>query len=160
MATWIKLVAAPIAVLLLFGVVAACAPVQLINALTPSASYVKAADIHYGPDARHQLDIYTPADLQGSAPVVVFIYGGSWNSGQRADYRFVAEALASRGIVAVLADYRLYPQVRYPAFLQDSALAVAWTLRQLHRYGGDPGRLFVMGHSAGARPARRPCAAG
>ncbi|MES2102890.1 MAG: alpha/beta hydrolase [Pseudomonadota bacterium] len=150
MATLTKLGLAVMALLMLAAAVVACAPAKVINALSSASSYVKAADIPYGPDPRHRLDIYTPAHLQGSAPVVVFIYGGSWNSGERADYLFVGAALASRGIVAVLADYRLYPQVRYPSFLEDSAQAVAWTIRQISAYGGDPARLYVMGHSAGA----------
>jgi acetyl esterase/lipase len=82
--------------------------------------------------------------------VVVFFYGGNWVSGERADYAFVGRALASRGIVTVVADYRLYPEVSYPDFLRDAAQAVAWTAREVARYGGDPKRLYVMGHSAGA----------
>jgi acetyl esterase/lipase len=85
-----------------------------------------------------------------NAPVVVFFYGGSWNSGSRSDYSFVGEALASRGIVAVLADYRLYPQVRYPLFLEDGAKAVAWTHEHIRQFSGDPKRLYLMGHSSGA----------
>jgi acetyl esterase/lipase len=81
---------------------------------------------------------------------VIFIYGGNWNSGTRNDYKFIGEALASRGIVAILADYRLYPQVRYPRFIEDCAKAVAWTLKEVQRYGGDSRRVYVMGHSAGA----------
>ncbi|GGC86665.1 alpha/beta hydrolase [Undibacterium terreum] len=150
MATWIKLALLLVSALIVAGGIIACAPVKAINALTPSSSYIKAADISYGPDARNKLDIYTPAHLQGKAPVVVFIYGGTWNSGDRADYLFVGEALASRGIVAVLADYRLYPQVRYPSFVEDSAQAVAWTIAHIDAYGGDAAHLFVMGHSAGA----------
>lgn len=84
------------------------------------------------------------------APVVVFFYGGNWNSGNRGDYAFVGEALASRGIVAVIADYRLYPHVRYPSFLEDGARAVSWATDHVQRFGGDPKRLFLMGHSAGA----------
>jgi acetyl esterase/lipase len=82
--------------------------------------------------------------------VVLFFFGGSWNSGARADYRFVGEALASRGVLAVIADYRLYPQVRYPEFLDDSAQAAAWTMANAAAHGGDPRRIYVMGHSAGA----------
>lgn len=141
-----------LAIIILLGAVVACSPLTAINALTPSSSYRKTADIAYGTDSRHQLDIYSPTAQNGNAlaPVVVFFYGGNWNSGSRSDYEFVGEALASRGMVAVVADYRLYPHVRYPDFLQDNAQAVAWTAREIKKYGGDPGRLFVMGHSAGA----------
>ncbi len=138
--------------LLAGGLVAACSPVRTLNALTPTGGYRLTADIAYSPDPRHQLDIYTPrspAPTNGF-PVVVFLYGGAWNRGDRADYQFVGAALASKGILAVLADYRLYPQVRYPDFLVDSARALAWAQREAARLGGDPSRLFVMGHSAGA----------
>jgi acetyl esterase/lipase len=109
-------------------------------------------DLAFGDDPRQRLDVYTPAGAApaGGRPTAVFFYGGSWNRGSRADYRFVGRALASRGVVAVVADYRVYPQVRYPDFLRDGALAVAWTRRGIAAYGGDPARLFVSGHSAGA----------
>lgn len=147
-----KIALASLAIVILLGAVVACSPLTAINALTPSSTYRKTVDVAYGPDARHQLDIYVPASQNGNArmPVVMFFYGGNWNSGNRRDYEFIGEAMASRGMVAVLADYRLYPQVRYPEFLQDNARAVAWTAREISKYGGDPERLYVMGHSAGA----------
>lgn len=129
---------------------AACSPIKVLNALTPSNTFTKTAAIAYGDDSRQKLDVYRPAPASSNAPVVVFFYGGSWNSGSRDDYGFVGEALASRGIVVVIADYRLYPQVRYPAFLQDGARAVAWTHQHIADYGGDPQRLYLMGHSSGA----------
>jgi acetyl esterase/lipase len=142
--------------LALLAGLAAAFPLSTINALTPSGTYRKTADLPYGDNPRQKLDVYAPADTaQGIAgspgkPVVVFFYGGSWNSGDRADYAFVGEALAARGMVAVIADYRLYPEVRYPDFLDDSGQAVAWALREIGKFGGDAGRLFIMGHSAGA----------
>lgn len=138
-----------LSLLMVVGLVG-CAPLATINALTPTSAYDKHAELAYGSDPRQKLDVYTPRDLKASAPVVVFFYGGTWNAGARADYKFVGQALASRGIVAVVADYRLYPQVRYPGILQDSAHAVAWTLKNIGRFGGDPAHVFVMGHSAGA----------
>ena len=86
-------------------------------------------------------------------PVVVFFYGGSWQTGSRTDYLFVAQALASRGYIAVVPDYRVYPQVRFPAFIEDAAAAVKWAHDHAEEYGGDPARLFLMGHSAGAHIA-------
>ena len=136
--------------LLVAGALVACSPLRAINAVTPGNASEKQHDIAYGSDPRDLLDIYRPRGQSVAAPVVVFFYGGSWNSGSRRDYAFVGEALAARGIVAVLADYRLYPQVRYPSFVEDSAQAVAWTLKEISHYGGDPKRVFVMGHSAGA----------
>lgn len=138
---------------ILFGGFAALVyfkPLSALNLLTPPSGYSKVADLSYGADPRNQLDVYTPANLKGAAPVVVFFYGGSWNDGARQDYRFVGQALASRGMLAVVADYRLYPQVRYPEFLFDAAQAVAWTRQHIASYGGDPQRIFLMGHSAGA----------
>lgn len=136
--------------LALLGGVVACSPLQTLNALSPGNALRTGADIAYGENARHKLDIYTPEHGGGAAPVVVFFYGGNWTKGERADYAFVGRALAARGFVVVIPDYRLYPEVRYPDFLDDSARAVAWAAREASRYGGDPARLYVMGHSAGA----------
>lgn len=136
--------------LALTAFLAACSPIKVLNALTPSSTFTKTSAIAYGTDLRQQLDIYRPAPTIANAPVVVFFYGGSWNSGSKDDYGFVGEALASRGIVVVIADYRLYPQVRYPAFLQDNANAVAWTYQHIAEYGGDPQQFYLMGHSSGA----------
>ena len=134
---------------LLLLVLSACSPVKLLNALTPDSTFDKTAGIAYGDDPRQKLDVYVPRHALPDAPVVVFFYGGSWNSGAREDYNFVGEALASRGIVAVVADYRLYPQVRYPLFLQDAARAVAWTKANIREFSGNPQRLYLMGHSSG-----------
>ena len=134
---------------LLLLVLSACSPVKLLNALTPDSTFDKTAGIAYGDDPRQKLDVYVPRHALPDAPVVVFFYGGSWNSGAREDYNFVGEALASRGIVAVVADYRLYPQVRYPLFLQDGARAVAWTKAHIREFSGNPQRLYLMGHSSG-----------
>ncbi|MCC6073113.1 alpha/beta hydrolase [Massilia sp. MAHUQ-52] len=132
------------------GGLAACSPLKALNALSPGGASTATDGIAYGAHLRHKLDVYVPNGGGAGAPVVVFFYGGNWNAGERADYAFVGRALASRGIVAVIPDYRLYPEVRYPDFLDDSAQAVAWTAREIGRYGGDASRLFVMGHSAGA----------
>ncbi len=137
--------------LLVIGLTA-CAPVRVLNALaSTSGGHTVDRNVAYGPLARQALDVYTPtaAAPAGGWPVTVFFYGGSWNSGERADYAFVGSALAARGVLTLVADYRLYPQVRYPDFLRDSALALAWGLEQAARLGGDPTRMFVMGHSAG-----------
>jgi len=145
--TMLYLLAATVAVL---GGLAACSPLGTLNALSPAGGARVTSDIAYGEGPRLKLDIYRPATAAAGAPVVVFFYGGNWNSGERKDYAFVGRALASRGFVAVIPDYRLYPQVSYPDFLDDSAQAVAWTARHINGYGGDPKNLFVMGHSAGA----------
>ncbi|MCZ8286724.1 MAG: alpha/beta hydrolase [Bacteroidia bacterium] len=128
----------------------ACSGADLLNATVATDTYRRTDNIAYGPEARQRLDVYQPQGGVRNAPVVVFFYGGSWSKGERADYRFVGEAPASQGIVAVVADYRLSPAVRYPVFVQDSARAVRWARDHAAEYGADPARLFVMGHSAGA----------
>ncbi len=126
-----------------------CSPAGLLNATISRSDLRITHDVAYGTDARQKLDIYRP---EGGAtlPVIVFFYGGSWNAGSKASYPFVAATLAQRGHVVVVPDYRLYPQVRFPAFLDDCARAVAWTQAHLASIGGDPARVFLMGHSAGA----------
>jgi len=134
------------------GGLAACAPGRALNALAAVQNQRSLADAVYGPLPRQRYDLYTPhgAAPAGGWPLVVFFYGGSWQSGERADYRFVGEALASRGMLAMVADYRLYPAVSYPDFLHDSAAALAHGLGHAAAWGGNPQRVFVMGHSAGA----------
>ncbi len=127
-----------------------CSPLALLNGWVPSSTYSVKTDVSYGPLARHQLDVYRPGAAQGAVPVVVFFYGGNWDSGARADYLFVGEALAAQGYVVVVPDYRLYPEARYPDFLADCATAVQWVYQHITAYGGDPQRVFLMGHSAGA----------
>ena len=129
----------------------ACSPLGTLNAVIPSSSYTVSVDVAYGSMPRQRLDIYRPSSTAPAAgwPVVVFFYGGSWNRGEKADYKFAGEALASRGVLTLVADYRLYPEVRYPDFLRDSARALGYGLKEAAHLGGDPKRVFVMGHSAG-----------
>lgn len=131
---------------------AGCTGPQLLNSLTPTGGHRYTAAIPYDPGQRLTLDVYTPVNARRE-PVVVFFYGGRWTHGTAADFRFVGQALAAQGFVAVLPDYRHYPAVRFPAFVQDAARAVRWTQQQIARYGGDPDKLFVMGHSSGAHLA-------
>jgi acetyl esterase/lipase len=142
---WVVLPLATLALLV------ACAPSATLNALAATGSHTLSDGVAYGPLPRHKLDVYRPAAAAppGGWPVVVFFYGGSWNRGERASYRFVGEALASRGVLTLVADYRLYPEVRYPDFLTDCAQALAYGLREAGSLGGNPKRVFVMGHSAG-----------
>jgi len=110
------------------------------------------ASVAYGEGSRRTLDVYRPASVE-NAPVIVFFYGGSWQGGRKERYRFAAAALARRGFVVMVPDYRVFPEVRFPGFIEDGALAVRFARDDAHRYGGDPDRLFVMGHSAGAHIA-------
>jgi len=104
----------------------------------------------FGSDARQTLDVYAPKARHGALPVVIFFYGGSWNSGRRQDYGFAGRAFASRGFVTVVPDYRLVPQVRFPEFVEDGAAALRWVQANIGALGGDPARIGVTGHSAGA----------
>ena len=108
--------------------------------------------VPYGADPRHRLDVYTPIGRDGG-PIVLFLYGGAWTSGDRSTYEFVGTALAARGITTVVADYRLHPQVRFPAFVEDAARAYAWVDRRLARAEGRARPVLLMGHSAGAHIA-------
>ncbi len=132
---------------------AACSPFVILNGTIGDDGFTVHSGIRYGPDVRHSLDVYTPKQRTGPAPVVVFFYGGSWRSGKRADYLFAADALTSRGYVAIVPDYRLFPDVRFPAFVEDGAKAVRWVLDRVADFGGDANRVYLMGHSAGAHMA-------
>jgi acetyl esterase/lipase len=133
-----------------------CSPVQIINQLTPTSTYKIDRGIRYQEQSGGHLDVYMPVPRDGypkpaqGYPVVIFLYGGAWDSGDKKEYTFVGEALAARGMVVVIPNYRLYPEVRYPAFLQDNARAVAWTYHNIAQYDGNIHDLFLMGHSAGA----------
>ncbi len=142
-------------ILLASAMMAGCTKLGALNAVLPKdgATQEVIKDIAYGEKARQNLDIYIPTRQnsdQEALPVVVFFYGGSWNSGNKNEYSFVGYALNSKGYIAVLADYRLVPEVRYPEFVFDSANAVAWVAENISAYGGDPDNLFIAGHSAGA----------
>jgi acetyl esterase/lipase len=115
-------------------------------------NYERHAGLRYAAGPRHSLDVYVPYGA-ALAPVVVFWYGGAWTSGDKADYRFVGASLAAAGYVVVIPDYRLFPRARFPEFVDDGAAALRWTHDQVARYGGDPARIWLMGHSAGAHQA-------
>lgn len=135
--------------LMLCLLLSACSGAALLDSLVPQGGYRVVPDLAYRDGARGRLDLYVPdapADASPS-PVVVFFYGGGWTSGSKADYRFVGEALTARGYTVAIPDYRLYPQVRFPAFLEDAAAAVAWLRR--HGPAGDR-PVYLLGHSAGA----------
>lgn len=123
-----------------------------VNARQPSTGVVAHRDNVY--DAAHdlKLDVYAPEHAD-HAPVVVYFFGGSWMHGKREWYRWLGQALATQGIVAVVADYRLWPKTRMDGFLHDGAEAVRWARDHAADYGGDAAHLFVMGHSAGGHIA-------
>ncbi|MFO7703797.1 MAG: alpha/beta hydrolase [Halopseudomonas sp.] len=127
-----------------------CSPLAPLNLVISDQHYSLLADQAYGANPRQKLDVYFPLENVQQAPVVIFYYGGSWRGGKRGNYAFVGEALAAHGMIAVIADYRVYPEITYPAFMQDSAAAVAWVVKQRSQWQDEPQALFVMGHSAGA----------
>jgi len=141
-------------VVLSASLLAGCSPFLYLNAFSPSGQARENIDIAYGPLDRQRLDVFEPVILhEQPAPVVVFYYGGAWDSGNKADYRFVGRTLAARGFVAVVPDYRVYPEVVFPGFIKDAAAAAAWAFENASRFHGDPAKVFLMGHSAGAHIA-------
>jgi len=133
----------------------ACSAVSFGIANFPArfAHSERTANVLFGPAGWQRVDVYQPQHTAGPVPVIVFWYGGGWTAGDKDEYRFVGTALASLGFVAVLPDYRVYPEVKFPAFLDDAAAAVAWTQSHSAQFGGDPHRIVLMGHSAGAHMA-------
>lgn len=136
------------------GLAATCSPIQAFNAVAGRDAGVRRVveGAGFGASPRHRLDVYAPrvAEQAERPPVIMFIYGGSWQSGRREDYAFVGSTLAASGFVTVIPDYRLVPQVTFPAFLEDGAMAARWIVRNAAAHGGDPGRIALVGHSAGA----------
>jgi acetyl esterase/lipase len=122
------------------------------NAPTHFGTFNATTGLEYGKDPRQRLDVYAPRNAR-NCPVVIFFYGGSWQWGDRSNYRFIGTVLAARGILTVIPDYRLYPQVRYPSFVEDGANAVAWAHQHVRAFGGNPDKLVLMGHSAGGQIA-------
>ncbi|UYN98392.1 MAG: alpha/beta hydrolase [Devosia sp.] len=127
--------------------------IDVINFVLPKdfSSHCVARDLAYGDEGRQKLDLYAPRQHgAGPLPVVVFFYGGSWVTGNRQAYAFVGRALAALGYLVAVPDYRVVPQVEYPQFLEDCGRAVSWIGRNARRFGGDPDRIVLAGHSAGA----------
>jgi acetyl esterase/lipase len=146
-------VARGVGIAALAAVLSACSSLGFLvaNAPVPFSSANRSTDLSYGESTRHRLDVYSPKD--GVHPVVIFFYGGSWTMGEKSQYAFVGTALAAHGYVTVIPDYRLYPEVRFPDFIADGARAVAWVQQHANEFGGDPHRIVLMGHSAGAHMA-------
>jgi acetyl esterase/lipase len=124
-------------------------PIDLLNKTVGTAGLTLTLDVAHGPAPRDRIDFYRPAGM-ANMPVIVFFYGGSWQWGHRQDYRFIAALLAKQGFLVAVPDYRLYPEVKFPAFLEDCAGAVAYVAAHATEFGGNPAELFLAGHSAGA----------
>lgn len=133
------------------SLVSACSPLSMFATFTPKdAARSPFSGVAYGPGPRQRLDVFAPPAASGSQPVAIFFYGGSWDSGRRADYGWAGRALAAQGFLTLVPDYRLYPEVTFPDFLDDCAMAVRWAVDQAAGLGGDPRRIVLIGHSAGA----------
>ena len=125
---------------------------DVLNDVFPGDAGVErvAAGARFMPGADGKLDVWMrPTAHVKRRPVVIFFYGGAWVKGRRTDYGFVGKAYAARGFVVVIPDYRKVPGVRFPAFVEDGAQAVRWTQDNIARFGGDPDRILLAGHSAG-----------
>ena len=137
-------------------------PVGLVPGTLPSAPFAGIplslagapthANIAYGDESQQRLDLYLPERRVG-APLVLFLHGGAWSMGDKAQYALVGDQLARNGAVTALVNYRLSPAVQHPAQAQDVAAAIAWLYRRGTEYGGDPARLMLIGHSSGAHLA-------
>lgn len=127
-----------------------CSPLYLVNTLSTESDSVTVAHQRYGKEQRQQLDIFIPDRIVAGSPVVVFFYGGSWKRGERGKYGFVGHSLGSKGYITVIPDYRLYPEVTFPAFVEDGAKVLAWVRENVDQARNG---VVVMGHSAGAHIA-------
>ncbi len=145
MSTGLRLGLFVFALLGMLVIFVSCAPVTFLNTITPSGSYKLAKNLPYGTGARQKLDIYAPDTPRKDKAVLVFVHGGSWSDGNKNMYKFVGEAFATEGFMTVIPNYLMYPQVRYPEFINDTAAAIAFAAK---KYPGVP--LYVLGHSAGA----------
>ncbi len=139
----------------LFALISLASNVIDASHRTKNISYIPANSTVKADPERHLLDVYAPnRKPKTPLPVVVFIHGGNWDSGSKNIYWFIGRRLAKQGraadaVVAVIINYRLAPNVLVPAMADDCARAVQWTSQHIGEYGGDPNRIYVMGHSAG-----------
>jgi len=125
-------------------------PASLLNLTVPRSGYRVERDIPYGNEKRHKIDLYVPDGFKAPAPAVLFFYGGGFIAGRKSEYRIVGQALTSQGIIVGIADYGLYPEFRFPVFVEDGAKAFVAFRELLPKFAGNPARAFVAGHSAGA----------
>ena len=126
---------------------------KTLNTIVPDGDSALISNTEYGSLSRQHLDIHLPKALNANAPVIIFFYGGRWQSGSKEEYQFVGQALAKRGFITVIPNYRLFPEVEFPEFINDAAKATRWTLDNIQQHGGDPSQVYLMGHSAGAHIA-------
>ena len=138
----------------------ALSPLAIVNGITSSGGVGVSKDILYGDEPSQDLDVYYPKPLAQAMktqsaitniyPMVVFVHGGSWESGSKEQYAFVGQSLAQAGYVTAVINYRKAPDHVYPDYVKDAAQAIAWSINNAVSLHADPARLAVMGHSAGA----------
>ncbi len=128
------------------------AALQVFNFIVPkdAGTVVLARDVAFGPDPDQALDVYAPLQRDKKLPVLLFVHGGSWESGSKDSYEFAGRSFAAQGFLTLVADYRKRPEHPYPSFVEDAALALAFAQKQAAQYGGDGGPVVAVGHSAGA----------
>ncbi|MEM1231658.1 MAG: alpha/beta hydrolase [Pseudomonadota bacterium] len=124
-----------------------------MNLTSPGRRQSRQLDLRYDASTDSHLDWFEPRDIARDAPTILFFYGGSWQFGARQDYRFVAARLTALGYRVVIPDYRLFPATTFPGFVEDGARAFRWTQARINAEGGNPARIYLMGHSAGAQIA-------
>ena len=136
------------------GLLTACNQRRAAEAVLLGKQFALSSNIPYDTGARHSLDVYRPKDVGVKpVPVIVFLYGGRWQTGAKEEYKLVGDAITRLGYVAVIPDYRLAPPAKFPAWIDDAAHALRWVHDSIANYGGDAAQLFVVGHSAGAHTA-------
>jgi len=144
-------------IIIFIPIISACSSsaLTLVNTLASFGDYQLTKDQSYAKHPLNQLDIYRPTN-QAIKGTVIFFYGGCWGACTtytREYYRFVGEALTSIGYIAVIPDYRRYPEVLFPQIMLDSSAVVAWVNDNIEQYGGETEQIFLMGHSAGGHIA-------
>ncbi|KAA0931255.1 alpha/beta hydrolase [Psychrobacter sp. ANT_H59] len=138
----------------------ALSALAIVNGITSNGGIGVSKDILYGDEPLQDLDIYYPKPLAQAMktnttikqdyPMVVFVHGGSWESGSKEEYAFVGQSLAQAGYVTAVINYRKAPEHVYPDYVEDTAQAIAWSYKNAKRFHANPERFAVVGHSAGA----------
>ena len=138
--------------LILFIAITGCSPLKLADVLSPYQGYTSKSGIIYQKRNNLKLDIYEPTHKLKNDTIIMFIYGGAWRNGKRQQYRFIAQPFSELGFTTIIPDYRLFPNTRFPGFVEDIASSIAWTQRNLVG-NTEKQRIVLIGHSAGAHIA-------
>ena len=130
-------------------IIISCSPLKTLNILSGASEARTEKDLAYGPHPRQKLDRYSGDESSSGSPVchIIFVYGGSWEDGSKGEYGFVGSELAKSGYLVSIPDYRLYPDVTYPEFVNDIALSIS---HEVEYAAGKNRPVVLMGHSAGA----------